>query len=100
MIVDRNTAVRGAPLRVHMIDCGLVVELGERDHRNLVRILGSLIKKDGREAGRLMVDTAKKCQASELDVELFCRGIEQICKDDEENVSLSAVGGRKECDSV
>jgi len=70
-----------------MIDCGLTVELGERDHMNLVKILGSLIKRDGYAAGKLMVDTAKKCQATELDVEMFCKGIEKICVDDEENVS-------------
>ena len=33
------------------------VEMGEREHKNLVSILGSLIKRDGYEAGRLMVDT-------------------------------------------
>ncbi len=87
MIVDRNKSARGSPLRVHMIDCGLTVELGERDHRNLVKILGSLIKRDGYAAGKLMVDTAKKCQATELDVEMFCRGMEKICLDDEDNVS-------------
>jgi predicted unusual protein kinase regulating ubiquinone biosynthesis (AarF/ABC1/UbiB family) len=87
MIVDRNKSARGSPLRVHMIDCGLTVELGERDHKNLVKILGSLIKRDGYAAGKLMVDTAKKCQATELDVEMFCRGMEKICVDDEDNVS-------------
>ena len=88
MIVDRNKNACGNPLRVHMIDCGLTVELGERDHKNLVKILGSLIKRDGYAAGALMVDTAKKCQATELDVELFCKGIEKICFDDEDNVSV------------
>ena len=87
MIVDHNKNVRGKPLRINMIDCGLTVELGERDHMNLVKILGSLIKRDGYAAGQLMVDTAKKCQATELDVEMFCKGIEKICVDDEENVS-------------
>jgi len=92
MIVDRNKSVRGSPLRIFMIDCGLTVELGESDHKNLVKILGSLIKRDGYGAGQLMVDTAKKCQATELDVELFCRGIQKICDDDEENNFLESVG--------
>ena len=92
MIVDRNKSVRGNPIRMHMIDCGLTVELGERDHMNLVKILGSLIKRDGYAAGKLMVDTAKKCQATELDVEMFCNGIEKICIDDEENNFLESVG--------
>ncbi len=51
MIVDRNKNARGNPLRVHMIDCSLTVELGERDHKNLVKILGSLIKRDGHGVG-------------------------------------------------
>jgi len=92
MIVDRNKSVRGQPLRIHMIDCGLTVELGERDHVNMVKILGSLIKRDGYAAGKLMVDTAKKCQATELDVELFCRGIDKIVEDDEDNNFLESVG--------
>ena len=54
MIVDRNKNARGNPLRVHiMIDCGLAAELGERDHKNLVKTLGSLIKRDGNAAGAL-----------------------------------------------
>lgn len=92
MIVDRNKSVRGHPIRINMIDCGLTVELGENDHMNLVKILGSLIKRDGYAAGQLMVDTAKKCQATELDVELFAKGIERICIDDEENNFLEKVG--------
>jgi len=92
MIVSRNSKVRGKPVRLNMIDCGLVVEMGERDHEDLVKILGALIKKDGELAGQLMVDTAKKCQASALDVQLFCKGIQKICKDDEENNFLESVG--------
>eukprot|EP00804_Cyclotella_cryptica_P018926 CCRYP_006462-RB/>CCRYP_006462-RB protein AED:0.13 eAED:0.13 QI:308/0.5/0.33/1/0.5/0.33/3/0/751 len=92
MIVDRNKNARGNPLRINMIDCGLTVEMGERDHENMVKILGSLIKRDGYSAGQLMVDTARKCQATELDVELFCLGIQKICEDDEENNFLESVG--------
>lgn len=84
--MDRNQNVRGKPLRMNMIDCGLVVEMGEREHENLVKILGAFIKRDGMLAGQLMVDTAKKCQATAVDVELFCRGIQKICDDDEDQV--------------
>eukprot|EP00957_Ditylum_brightwellii_P017550 1321880-Ditylum_brightwellii.AAC.1 len=64
-----------------MIDCGLVVEMGEREHVNLTKILGAFIKRDGLSAGQLMVDTAKKCQATDRDVELFCQGdyLAEIC---------------------
>merc|ERR1712150_44708 len=89
MGVNRNT--REKSLQMHMIDCGLVVEMGRVDHENLVKILGSFIKRDGIKAGALMVDTAKKCQASALDVELFCAGIQKICDDDEENNFLESV---------
>ena len=87
IIVDRNTKAWGSPLRLNMIDCGLVVEMGEQDHVNLVKVLGAFIKKDGILAGQLMIDTAKKCQATEKDMDLFCKGIQQIVDDDMENVS-------------
>ena len=87
IIVDKNPDSWGSPLRLNLIDCGLVVEMGERDHVNLVKVLGAFIKRDGHLAGQLMIDTAKKCQASEKDMELFCQGIQQICDDDLENVS-------------
>jgi aarF domain-containing kinase len=88
ILVNKNMDVKGHPWRLNMIDCGLVVEMGEQDHVNLVRVLGAFIKKDGRKAGELMIDTAKKCQASPMDMELFCRGIQKICQDDAENVSV------------
>lgn len=92
MLVDRNKDARGSPLRVNMIDCGLVVEMGESDHVNLVKILGAFIKRDGYLAGQLMVDTAKKCQGTPLDVQLFCQGIQKICDDDEQNHFLEKIG--------
>jgi len=92
IIVDRNEKARGKPLRMNMIDCGLVVEMGENEHVNLVKILGALIQRDGYLAGQLMVDTAKKCQATEMDVEMFCRGIQKICDDDLDNNFLESVG--------
>ena len=87
IIVNKNNNVRGKPWRMNFIDCGLVVELGERDHVNLVKVLGALVKRDGLEAGKLMIDTSKKCQANELDMELFCKGIQRICDVDAEQVS-------------
>lgn len=77
---------------MNMIDCGLVVEMGEIDHVTLVKILGAFIKRDGNLAGQLMVDTAKKCNANKLDVELFCKGMEDIVKADQEQVRLKYFG--------
>jgi len=91
IMVSKNKDVKGHPLCLHMIDCGLVVELGERDHVNLVKVLGAFIKKDGNLAGHLMIDAAKKCNANKLDVELFCRGLERIIKLDEEQVSARLI---------
>ncbi len=92
ILIDRNKDVKGRPLRMNMIDCGLVVEMGETDHINLVKVLGAFIKKDGTLAATLMIDTAKKCQASELDVELFTAGIQKICDDDDDQNFLESVG--------
>lgn len=88
IIINKNKNARGNPLCMNMIDCGLVVELGEVDHVTLVKILGAFIKRDGNLAGQLMVDTAKKCNANKLDVELFCKGMEDIVKADQEQVRM------------
>lgn len=79
-------------IRLIVLDCGLVVEMGQREHKNLVAILGAMVKKDGLLAGKLMVDTAKRCQASEEDVRLFCEGIQRICIDDEVANFLENIG--------
>jgi len=92
ILINRNTTVRGNPIQMNLIDCGLVVEMGRVEHANLVQILGSLVKLDGKKAGALMVDTAKKCQASTLDVKLFCAGMQKICEDDSDNNFLESVG--------
>lgn len=46
-------------LSMNLLDCGICVEMGESDHKNLINILGAFIKRDGLLAGKLMVDTAK-----------------------------------------
>ena len=56
-----------------------------------MKILGSFIKRDGNVAGNLMIDSAKKCQATGLDMKLFCEGIQRICDDDEDNVSCCQI---------
>ena len=86
ILINRNEEIKGKPLRMNMIDCGLVIEMGEKDHVNLVKVLGAFIKKDGYLAGQLMIDAAKKCHANELDVELFCAGLARIIEEDEERV--------------
>lgn len=77
---------------LHLLDCGLVVEMGPEQHVNLVKILGAFARKKGRLAGQLMVDTSSDCQAGELDVELFIRGIERIVAADKENNFIEKVG--------
>jgi len=92
ILINRNEEIKGKPLRMNMIDCGLVIEMGEKDHVNLVKVLGAFIKKDGYLAGQLMIDAAKKCHANELDVELFCAGLARIIEEDEERNFLESVG--------
>lgn len=77
---------------LHLLDCGLVVEMGPEQHVNLVKILGAFTRRKGLLAGQLMVDTSSKCQASDLDVELFVNGIQRIVEEDEENNFVEKVG--------
>jgi len=90
IMVDRY-GKNNEKLKLCILDCGLVVEMGEREHKNLVAILGALVKRDGYLAAQLMVDTAKKCQASVEDVRLFCEGIQRICSDDQDHNFLEKV---------
>lgn len=78
--------------KLHLLDCGLVVEMGPEQHVNVVKILGAFTRRNGRLAGQLMVDTSSNCQASELDVELFVRGIERIVAADQDNNFIEKVG--------
>jgi aarF domain-containing kinase len=92
ILVSRDKSVSGHPLRLHLLDCGLVVEMGPEQHVNLVKILGAFARRNGRLAGQLMVDTSSDCQASDIDIELFVKGIEHIVVDDENNNFLEKVG--------
>ena len=74
-------------LRMNLLDCGLVVEMGPEQHVNLVKVLGAFTRKDGTLAGNLMVDLKSETQAGPEDIALFVRGIEQICEMDAEHVS-------------
>lgn len=90
--MSRDKSVAGHPLRLHLLDCGLVVEMGPEQHINLVKILGAFARRNGRLAGQLMVDTSSDSQASAIDVELFVKGIEHIVVNDEDNNFLEKVG--------
>jgi aarF domain-containing kinase len=90
-----NILVSNTPkgdIKLNLLDCGLVVEMGPEQHINLVKILGAFTRRDGRLAGQLMVDTSSHCQASPLDVELFVNGIERIILDDAKNNFVENVG--------
>ena len=89
ILVTRNSS---GELSLNLLDCGICVEMGESDHKNLVAVLGAFIKRDGLLAGKLMVDTAKHARASDEDVEVFCEGIQRICTDDKDNNFLEKVG--------
>jgi aarF domain-containing kinase len=90
ILVDKNEAT--GQHRLCLLDCGLVVEMGPEQHVNVVKILGAFARKQGRLAGQRMVDTNSQNQASELDVELFVQGIENICIEDENNNFIEKVG--------
>jgi predicted unusual protein kinase regulating ubiquinone biosynthesis (AarF/ABC1/UbiB family) len=86
ILVSRN---KQEQLMLTLLDCGLVIEFGPSQHETVVKILGAFTRRQGRHAAQLMVDTSSKCQASDIDVELFIKGIETIILDDAEQVSGS-----------
>jgi thiamine kinase-like enzyme len=74
----------GKLLKLHLLDCGLVIEMGPDQHKISYKSWEPLLERmEDWLAGQLMVDKASKVQASDLDVE----GIEQICIEDDDNVS-------------
>ena len=83
-MVSRND--RGQ-LVMTLLDCGLVIEFGPKQHETVVLILGAFTRRRGRHAAQLMIDTTSKCQANAWDVEMFIKGIEQIIVNDAEQVS-------------
>lgn len=66
--------------------------MGPEQHVNVVKILGAFVRQDGYKAGKLMVDAASVCQASELDIELFAQGIMNIVEADKDNNFVERVG--------
>jgi aarF domain-containing kinase len=79
-------------LQLNLLDCGLVVEMGPGIHVNVTKILGAFVRRQGREAGKLMVDTSSDCQASDEDVELFVQAIQDIVETDAEQNFVENVG--------
>jgi len=76
-------------LKMVLLDCGLVLEMGPAQHVNLVKVLGAFTKKDGRLAAQLMVDmSAERQQAQPIDVERFVNGVAQLCVLDASQVCL------------
>jgi predicted unusual protein kinase regulating ubiquinone biosynthesis (AarF/ABC1/UbiB family) len=76
-------------LKMHLLDCGLVLEMGPAQHINLVKVLGAFTRKDGRLAGQLLVDLKSESQAGPEEMEVFIRGIEIICTMDDDQVSIN-----------
>lgn len=85
-------SLEGGKVRLKILDCGLVVEMGPEQHVNLIKILGSFVRRRGREAGQLMVDMGSTAQASAVDIERFVSGIQAIVVDDESNNFVEKVG--------
>ena len=89
ILVGRNGRNK---LVMNLLDCGLVVEVGPDQHVNMIKILGAFTRRNGRMAGQLMVDTSRDCQAGPEDLELFVKGIELICVEDEEHNFIEKIG--------
>jgi aarF domain-containing kinase len=79
-------------LKLHILDCGLALEMGPEQHVNIVKVLGAFTRRDGTLAGQLMVDMKSESQANEEQRKLFIEGIEQICIMDEDQNFIECVG--------
>jgi aarF domain-containing kinase len=79
-------------LKLHVLDCGLALEMGPEQHVNIVKVLGAFTRRDGTLAGQLMVDMKSESQANEEQRKLFIEGIEQICIMDEDQNFIECVG--------
>mmetsp|Transcript_2162 Transcript_2162/g.4678 ORF Transcript_2162/g.4678 Transcript_2162/m.4678 type:complete len:572 (+) Transcript_2162:248-1963(+) len=79
-------------LKYQVLDCGLALEMGPKQHENIVKVLGAFTRKDGRVAGTTMVDMKSESQASPEGRELFIKGIEQICIVDGDQNFIENVG--------
>jgi len=79
-------------LKYQVLDCGLALEMGPKQHENIVKVLGAFTRKDGMVAGTTMVDMKSESQASPEGRELFIKGIEQICDMDSDQNFIENVG--------
>lgn len=79
-------------LKYQVLDCGLALEMGPKQHENIVKVLGAFTRKNGRLAGETMVDMKSESQASEEGRELFIRGIEDLIILDSEQNFIENVG--------
>jgi len=71
-------------MNMTLLDCGLVIEFGPNTHETVVKILGAFTRRQGRNAGQLMVDTTTSKTKNALDIERFIQGIEKIIVEDAE----------------
>ena len=57
---NNNMKSEGEGLTVSVIDAGLIAELDTEDRRNFLDLFAAIIKNDGREVGRLMIERNKQ----------------------------------------
>ncbi|CAJ1966598.1 unnamed protein product [Cylindrotheca closterium] len=79
-------------LKMQLLDCGLVLEMGPEQHVNLVKILGAFTRKNGKLAGELLVDLKSDSQAGPKEMDVFIRGMVEICKMDDDSNFIEKVG--------
>lgn len=61
-----------------VIDTGLAVQLGPRDHRNFVDVLHAVALKDGPRVGRLMVERTPGDRRAVIDEEIFVQRVADL----------------------
>lgn len=81
-------------LKYQVLDCGLALEMGPKQHENIVKVLGAFTRKDGREAGKCMVDMnfdESKSQYTKGEA-MFISAVEHICVMDADLNFIENVG--------
>eukprot|EP00045_Choanoeca_perplexa_P006638 m.57229 g.57229 ORF g.57229 m.57229 type:complete len:557 (+) comp13713_c0_seq1:193-1863(+) len=57
--VDEHGQPTGEPVRILLLDGGIVTEMTKKDRINFIDLFGAIVQKDGRECGRLMLSRAR-----------------------------------------
>eukprot|EP00730_Choanoeca_flexa_P006473 TRINITY_DN12159_c0_g1_i3.p1 TRINITY_DN12159_c0_g1~~TRINITY_DN12159_c0_g1_i3.p1 ORF type:complete len:558 (+),score=130.89 TRINITY_DN12159_c0_g1_i3:186-1859(+) len=77
--IDSKGHLTGEPVKILLLDGGIVTEMTKRDRINFIDLFGAIVQKDGRECGHLMLSRARLHDCS--DPEGFINAIDKLVKE-------------------